>query len=98
MNRKPPFGHEVLAAVNRLPQYTIDLTELSVSVEEDGVVVELDVECGLKQAAKTLGLKKNKKSKRTDMSMVLTLTSDSHFVDFRRIPCVGMLRRHTVKP
>ncbi|TBU35674.1 P-loop containing nucleoside triphosphate hydrolase protein [Dichomitus squalens] len=85
LNRKPPFGHEVLAAVNRLPQYQVDLSEVGLSVGKDGISVTLSVECGLAQDVKAASWKKNKKQKRRDMTLVLILTSDHGFVDFRRI-------------
>ncbi|RDX56453.1 P-loop containing nucleoside triphosphate hydrolase protein [Lentinus brumalis] len=85
LNRKPPFGHDILAAANNLPQYTLMLSEIDVSTRKDGVEVELSVQCGLLRDVKAAKSKKNKKTKRYDMTLVLTLTSDHNFVDFRRI-------------
>ncbi|KAI0723937.1 P-loop containing nucleoside triphosphate hydrolase protein [Cerioporus squamosus] len=85
LNRKAPFGHDVLAAANNLPQYTLTLSEIDVSTRKDCVEVELSVECGLVLDLKAAKSKKNKKTKRYDMTLVLTLTSDHSFVDFRRI-------------
>ncbi len=61
------------------------LSEIDVSTREDGVEVELSVQCGLLRDVKAAKSKKNKKTKRYDMTLVLTLTSDHNFVDFRRI-------------
>ncbi|KAI0807705.1 P-loop containing nucleoside triphosphate hydrolase protein [Fomes fomentarius] len=85
LNRKSPFGYEVLAAVNQLPQFTLDVIEDGVSTGKNGVEVELSIVCGLVREVKACGSKKNKKHKRHDMAMVLTLTSDNNFIDFRRI-------------
>ena len=85
LNRKSPFGQEVLAAANQLPQYTLSVTEIDVSAQKDGVDVELSIECGLVREPRAQASKKNKKHKRHDMTTVLTLTSDNNFVDFRRI-------------
>ncbi|KAG1778474.1 hypothetical protein EV702DRAFT_154436 [Suillus placidus] len=87
LNRRSPFGAEVLLAANELPNYFLALTEVKVS-PSDGkspVDVELSVECGLlldKRAS--TGSKKQKKGG-FDMTTLLTITSDFVFVDFRRI-------------
>ena len=88
LNRKPPFGQELLATVNQLPQYTITITESYISTQDDGVEVTLSMECGLVRDIKPSKAKKAKKQKRWDMTLVLTLTSDHTFIDFRRISCV----------
>lgn len=61
------------------------LTEIDITPQKDCVEVELSVECGLVQDVKAVKSKKSKKIKRYDMTLVLTLTSDHNFVDFRRI-------------
>lgn len=53
--------------------------------------VELSIQCGLVQDLKAPGVKKSKKQKRRDMTIALTLTSDSVFIDFRRILWVSLL-------
>ncbi|KAL7283636.1 hypothetical protein ACG7TL_003072 [Trametes sanguinea] len=95
LNRKPPFGHEVLASVNQLPRYTVTISEEDMSVKEDGVEVELSIECGLAQNLQTHKSKKGKKQRRWDMTLVLTLTSDNTFVDFRRISTVALKESRT---
>ncbi|KAG1903838.1 uncharacterized protein F5891DRAFT_1208495 [Suillus fuscotomentosus] len=87
LNRRSPFGSEVLLAANELPSYFLTLTEVKVS-PSDGkcpVDIELSVECGLlldKRASK--GSKKHKRGG-FDMTTLLTITSDFVFIDFRRI-------------
>ncbi|KAG1789378.1 uncharacterized protein HD556DRAFT_1446994 [Suillus plorans] len=87
LNRRSPFGSEVLLAANELPSYFLTLTEVKVS-PSDGkcpVDIELSVECGLlldKRAS--MGSKKHKRGG-FDMTTLLTITSDFVFIDFRRI-------------
>ncbi|KAJ6618834.1 Sec63 Brl domain-containing protein [Mycena sp. CBHHK59/15] len=87
LNRRPPYGHEVLASVNELPQYTLAITEVEVSSNggKDPVEVELSIKCGL--LVEPLSVPKAKKQKgRYQMTAILTLTSDMEMIDFRRIP------------
>lgn len=74
----------------------VTIAELDVSPQRDGVDVELSIECGLTRDPKSAKSKKLKKQKRWDMTIVLTLTSDNDFVDFRRISYVPfvVLRRY----
>ncbi|KAI0780632.1 P-loop containing nucleoside triphosphate hydrolase protein [Trametes elegans] len=95
LNRKPPFGHDLIASVNQLPQYMLTIAELDVSPQEDGVDVELSIECGLTRDPKSAKSKKLKKQKRWDMTIVLTLTSDNDFVDFRRISTSALKENRT---
>ncbi|KAG0697011.1 DEAD-domain-containing protein [Suillus ampliporus] len=95
LNRRSPFGSEVLVAANELPKYFLVLTEVKVS-PSDGkspVDVELSVECGLlldKRAS--TGSKKQKRSG-FDLTTLLTITSDFVFVDFRRISTKALRER-----
>ncbi|KAF8517515.1 P-loop containing nucleoside triphosphate hydrolase protein, partial [Hysterangium stoloniferum] len=89
LNRRPPFGTTVLAAVRDLPQYSLKITEVSVisSKGKNPVCVEIEIECRLLETPEfntnTKGIRKNPS---LGMTTVLTLTSDNEFVDFRRIP------------
>ncbi|KAL6301584.1 P-loop containing nucleoside triphosphate hydrolase protein [Sparassis latifolia] len=87
LNRRPPFGHEILAHVNSLPQYTLSITELSVTRGGGSkpVEVELSIDVGLVEEGISLKSKKSK-GKSADSTVVLTLTSDNDFIDFRRVP------------
>ncbi|KAI0333545.1 P-loop containing nucleoside triphosphate hydrolase protein [Cubamyces sp. BRFM 1775] len=95
LNRKPPFGQELLATIHQLPQYTLSITESDISAENDGVEVTLSMECGLIRDTKGSKAKKTKKQKRWDMTLVLTLTSDNTFVDFRRISTAALREPRT---
>ncbi|KAI0822838.1 P-loop containing nucleoside triphosphate hydrolase protein [Trametes gibbosa] len=90
LNRKAPFGHDLLASVNQLPQYTISISEIDNTIKEDGIEVELSIDCGLVRDIKAPKSKKIKKQRRWDLTMVLTLTSDNTFVDFRRISTAAL--------
>ncbi|KAI0636677.1 P-loop containing nucleoside triphosphate hydrolase protein [Trametes polyzona] len=90
LNRKPPFGHDLIASVNQLPQYSVQISEIDVTPRKDGVEVELTIDCSLAQNVKTVKNKKSKKFRRWEMTMVLTLTSDNTFIDFRRISTAAL--------
>jgi len=86
LNRRSPFGFEVLAAANELPRYLLSLKEVKVS-PSDGkspVDVELSVDCGILWDNRVS--KGAKKRTSADMTTLLTITSDFMFIDFRRIP------------
>ncbi|KAK7038046.1 ATP-dependent DNA helicase MER3 [Favolaschia claudopus] len=87
LNRRPPFGHEVLASVGELPQYILAVQEVRVQSNggKEPVEIDLSVTCGL--AIEQSNAAKGKKIKgRTQMTAILTVTSDLELVDFRRIP------------
>lgn len=89
LNRRPPFGFEVLASARELPEYFLNITEVNVAVStgDDPVEVELSIECSLAVDQSTSVLKvKKQKGRSANMTTVLTLTSDLDFIDFRRIP------------
>lgn len=94
LNRRSPFGLEVLTSVRELPQYHLNIKEVSVSSDGGNtpVTVELSVECGLADAP-TKGTKTKKhKGRSMDMTAVLTMTSDLDLLDFRRIPCASFIK------
>ncbi|KAF9075685.1 Sec63 Brl domain-containing protein [Rhodocollybia butyracea] len=86
LNRKPPFGLEMLAAAKEFPIYSLKVDQIK--VYSDGgktpVDVELSIECALLEESSQSKSKKVK-GRMSHMTAVLTLTSDYHFVDFRRI-------------
>ncbi|KIJ44322.1 hypothetical protein M422DRAFT_779411 [Sphaerobolus stellatus SS14] len=91
LNRRPPFGDSVIAAVRELPRFRLKITELSVSSSKGKgpVIIELEIQCGLlagPEQQSSSGTGKKRKSGSLGMTGVLTLTSDNDFVDFRRIP------------
>ncbi|EJD02191.1 P-loop containing nucleoside triphosphate hydrolase protein [Fomitiporia mediterranea MF3/22] len=88
LNRRPPYGLEVLQFVHDMPQYAV-----SIAVAKNGVTsysgrkpvsVELNIECHLVQALSGR-TKSRQKSRFLGMTTILTTTSDLDLVDFRRI-------------
>ncbi|KZT07825.1 P-loop containing nucleoside triphosphate hydrolase protein [Laetiporus sulphureus 93-53] len=86
LNHRPPFGLEVLAAMQQFPQYTLQISEVAISSHGDKkpLEVEILVDCGLLNG--TVIKPKNVKTREVDMTMVLILTSDLDIMDFRRYP------------
>ncbi|OSX65591.1 hypothetical protein POSPLADRAFT_1044921 [Postia placenta MAD-698-R-SB12] len=96
LNRRPPFGHEVIAAVQQFPQYLLNINEVDLATfaGKKPIQVELSIKCGL-----TENLSSNKpkraKDKSSDMTIVFTVTSDLDFLDFRRIPTKALKESKT---
>ncbi|KAF8798145.1 P-loop containing nucleoside triphosphate hydrolase protein [Phlegmacium glaucopus] len=91
LNRRHPFGRDVLASLAEFPQYSLSVKETEV-VSDGGmnpVQVQLLVECGLANEIST-SIKKKQTRRATSMTAVLTLTSDMDLIDFRRIPTKGL--------
>ncbi|THH08313.1 hypothetical protein EW145_g2777 [Phellinidium pouzarii] len=86
LNRRQPFGHEVLAFVQTLPQYdlSIKVDDITSYNAKKPVSVELTIECRILE---TLAGKANQKQRTRSpgMTSILTTTSDLKFIDFRRI-------------
>lgn len=88
LNRRTPYGHEVLSFVQEMPQYAV-----SVTVPKNGIItysgkkpvsIDIDIECSLVQPLSGR-VKSKQKSKFPGMTSVLTTTSDLDLIDFRRI-------------
>ncbi|CAL1705677.1 unnamed protein product [Somion occarium] len=88
LNRRPPFGNELLASVKQLPEYFLEVSEVDVATQngEGPVEVELSIKCGLLHDEGVGAKPKKSRSKGQDWTVVLTVNSDLDFVDFRRIP------------
>ena len=79
---------EVLSFLKQLPQYYLEIEELS-TVASDGrgpVEVELSITCGVLDEEAEMAQPKKNKTKFRDSTVVLLVNSDLDFVDFRRIP------------
>lgn len=87
LNRRPPFGHEILAFVNDLPLYHVNIEEDNITTYsgEKAISVDLTISCGLLKG--TDGKPKANKTRIRSLGMtsILTTTSDFDFIDFRRI-------------
>lgn len=84
LNRRPPFGHEVLSFVQNLPRYKVTIAQKGYRPSYAGVEVELEVECSLEVPLSGSSVSKKSKGPRLGMTDILTLTSDLDLVDFRR--------------
>lgn len=86
LNRKPPFGRDIITAAQQLPNYIIEVTEKRVlsGRSHDPVEITLAVSITLRSANQEDAA--SKRSKGSGMTSCLVLTSDSHLVDFRRTP------------
>ncbi|KAG8974345.1 Sec63, partial [Tulasnella sp. 427] len=85
LNRKPPFGHNILEEVSALPKYRLTINEeaLAHSGGTEPVVASLKIEVGLDGPLTT---PRGKKAPILGFASVLTVTSDMEFIDYRRIP------------
>ncbi|KAF9246342.1 P-loop containing nucleoside triphosphate hydrolase protein [Melanogaster broomeanus] len=86
LNRRTPFGFDVLAAANAFPRYFVNLKEIG-STHSNGnspVEVQFSVECGLVFDGSVPQRVKKPKWGKTEMTTLLIVTSDLVFIDFRR--------------
>ena len=85
LNRRAPFGHEVLAFLRELPRYSLRVDEEQVNTFSGKKPIEIDlkIECSVEQII-TESSKKHR-SRSFGMTSILTITSDNDFIDFRRI-------------
>ncbi|KDQ33025.1 hypothetical protein PLEOSDRAFT_1073367 [Pleurotus ostreatus PC15] len=87
LNRRPPFGLDLMNSLKSFPQYFIKLKETGTSTYggESQVEVSMVIECGLN--AEWVKPKTGKhKANGASMTSILTVTSDMVFIDYRRIP------------
>ncbi|KAG8891132.1 Sec63, partial [Tulasnella sp. 408] len=84
LNRKPPFGRDILEEVSALPQYQVVIREESLTHSKgaEPVVASLAIEVGLDAPLTT---PKGKKVQNAGFACILTVTSDMEFIDFRRV-------------
>jgi ATP-dependent DNA helicase HFM1/MER3 len=89
LNRRSPFGLNVLASVAEFPLYSLSMKETDIfSDGTNPVQVHLLVECGLVDEVSPLIKPKKQNRHAMSITVVLTLTSDMDMIDFRRIPSV----------
>ncbi|KAG8935054.1 Sec63 [Tulasnella sp. 417] len=84
LNRKPPFGRDILEEVSALPKYRVVIKEESLTHSEgtEPVIASLAIEVGLDAPLTT---PKGKKAQNAGFACILTVTSDMEFIDFRRV-------------
>ncbi|KAG9128506.1 Sec63 [Ceratobasidium sp. 392] len=91
LNRRPPFGSELISAARALPRYSISIAETSTGINRTKNT--LDITISVTISAKLTQSKANRFSKNLDIrgSSVLTVLSDNQYVDFRRISTKALL-------
>ncbi|EKM55317.1 uncharacterized protein PHACADRAFT_143494 [Phanerochaete carnosa HHB-10118-sp] len=108
LNRRPTFGHEVLAFVKSLPEYYIQVEEVGTTLSDGAspVEIELSVTVGVNEdTGVDSGKFKKGKAKLRDSTTILSLNSELDFIDFRRIstkmlkpPKTFTITAHLTKP
>ncbi|CUA67753.1 hypothetical protein RSOLAG22IIIB_03180 [Rhizoctonia solani] len=85
LNRRPPFGWDIISSARALPSYSIIAEELSSAANKATDTV--DIELLVTVSAKCGSTKDNQVPKGFDarVTSILTITSDNQFIDFRRI-------------
>ncbi|KNZ78445.1 ATP-dependent DNA helicase MER3 [Termitomyces sp. J132] len=98
LNRRSPFGLELLASAQEFPRYSLNITQLGVSSNggKDPVEIELSIQCGLEQVQNYRPPKfKKSKGYNGDMTVVLTISSDLELFDYRRISTKSLKEKKT---
>lgn len=96
LNRRAPFGYNIIESLRELPQYELTVAEVKVTGGGyEPVQIELSVGCSA-----TIDGPAGKRSKKLKgrsaggSTYVLTTSSDLEFIDFRRIPYVTLRTIH----
>ncbi|GAA6006352.1 hypothetical protein JCM11491_004924 [Sporobolomyces phaffii] len=93
LNRKPPFGSKLVNQAKTFPSFQIALSIEHEVVRDGGVEVELRVGVSLVQSELVV-------TKKGDMKLyasLMILTSDNHFIEYRRCP-LSEIAKGAVKP
>ncbi|KAF8315130.1 P-loop containing nucleoside triphosphate hydrolase protein, partial [Clavulina sp. PMI_390] len=93
LNRKPPFGREIVSAAVALPEYMLKISEDDVrsNAGRDPVKIHLSIDISLRSEPQ-LKRPNGKKQKGLGMTSFLTVTSENSFIDFRRIPTKNLMQ------
>ncbi|CAE6422876.1 unnamed protein product [Rhizoctonia solani] len=85
LNRRSPFGSNIVSSARTLPSYSISVEELSTTTNKTAKTV--DVELLVSVSAKCASIQDDRTLKGFDtrVTSILTITSDDQFIDFRRI-------------
>ncbi|KAJ8469377.1 hypothetical protein ONZ45_g16911 [Pleurotus djamor] len=88
LNRRPPFGLDLINSLKEFPKYSLKLSEISVSTYRGAKPVEvcLTVHCGLDTEWSKPHKSKKLKAAGANMTSVLAISTDLDFIDYRRIP------------
>ncbi|CAE6451269.1 unnamed protein product [Rhizoctonia solani] len=85
LNRRPPFGSDLISSARALPSYSVSVEELSSAANKAANTV--NIELLVTVSAKYASTEDNRAPKGFDarVTSILTITSDNQFIDFRRI-------------
>lgn len=84
LNRKAPFGSDLIATAKAYPRYQLSISEKRIG--QDGTI-ELLIHCGLEDHVPVGATRGQRNPRDRDITNVLTLLSpDLEFIDYRRIP------------
>ncbi|CAE6364448.1 unnamed protein product [Rhizoctonia solani] len=85
LNRRSPFGSNIVLSARALPSYSIDVEEISTTTNK--LADTVDIELLISVSAKCASIEGNGAHKGFDtrVTSILTVTSDNQFIDFRRI-------------
>lgn len=88
LNRRSPFGSDIISITRTLPAYSVFVEELSSAANKATNTV--NIELLVTVSAKYTPTKDNHTPKGFDtrVTSILTITSDNQFIDFRRIKWV----------
>ncbi|EIN07088.1 P-loop containing nucleoside triphosphate hydrolase protein [Punctularia strigosozonata HHB-11173 SS5] len=90
LNRRPPYGQEILESCKEIPTYRLEISEVEIRTKDGRgpVHVKLKVDCGriLHEGTGSNHSRLKKARHRSDKTCILTMTSDHQFLDFRTIP------------
>ncbi|GAA5826052.1 hypothetical protein JCM5353_004194 [Sporobolomyces roseus] len=89
LNRKPPYGSQLADQAKMFPKFQVCMNIESEEVRDDGVEVEVKIDLSLE---KTKPLPIVKRGNINLYASVLVLTSDGHFIEFRRCPLSAILK------
>ncbi|KAJ7827539.1 hypothetical protein B0H14DRAFT_2814688 [Mycena olivaceomarginata] len=102
LNRRSPFGHEVLASVKELPQYTLAVQELGVHSNggKNPVELELSITCGVAVDRRVRRRRRNRRvdTKTFEITAELTKPSQSVVVYITSESIAGVTVTETYKP
>ncbi|GAA5978347.1 hypothetical protein JCM5350_001135 [Sporobolomyces pararoseus] len=94
LHRKPPYGSTLVSMATTFPKFKIDLSIEHEQVRDEGVEVEIKVGLDLE---KTQPAPITKKGIMNLYASLLMLTSDNHFIEYRRCP-LSEVAKGSIKP
>ncbi|KXN92197.1 putative ATP-dependent DNA helicase HFM1 [Leucoagaricus sp. SymC.cos] len=97
LNRRSPFGHDILASVTDIPKYELVVTQVSATSDRGKSPIQFEIAIGCSLANRASFTKPKKKRRYHDMTTILTVTSDYNLVDFRRTPTKSLKETKTFK-